>query len=102
MHSKLEHIKANDEYMKIWADMLWFIDDDNEIIDLYNWLSEWTEDKAIVWNYIRLRFSWMVWKILKIDIWEPLKEKITEEDETEELRLFDLVKWIKERFKKIV
>jgi len=100
MYSTIEKLKHLGNF-ELWKDSIWGTSEDNEIIELYNKLPDCNEDKKTIWEYLKLRFSWLIWQILEIDLWEPLKEALTPEEELQEQRLFETVKTFKEKYKNL-
>lgn len=90
MLEKIEKLKWSPEmeqYLITESD----INDNNELIDYYNLAPIWSKIKKIVWELLYLSHPKSLWEVVWIDLWVPLKETLTIEDEKRLLYLSRLI-----------
>lgn len=104
MLDKIWTILPTEKYEEIMWDMMFHIEDDNELATLYDSLSNDNPFKKTLWDYLILRFSESNKQLLKFewDFKQYLKDKLTDEEKIQRQELWVIIREIKESMKKIL
>lgn len=106
MKPTIEHAYWKEWLSEMYKDIPWEIEVElkhfNDYIDLYNLLPENSDEKLLVFEYLRYLFTKPVAENIWIDLWVPLLDRIDENNRERSRELFRIIEKIKKNYQGVI